>query len=159
MRGNPPATPQDLIYLRQFVHNSCGTMALIHSVLNNLKVADLKDGSVMKNFYEKIKDLSPEERGKLLVQDKAFLEVHEALALEGQTAAPPLEEPVNNHFISFVNAGNELFELDGSKNFPISHGPTTEETFLFDSARVCKEFMLRDPKEVRFTILAYANAQ
>jgi ubiquitin carboxyl-terminal hydrolase L3 len=144
--------------MRQYIRNSCGTMALIHSVLNNLKVVDMKEGSVMKNFYEKAKDLSPEKRGKLLEQDKTFIEVHQALAAEGQTAAPASDEIVNKHFIALVNVAGELFELDGSKNFPITHGATSDEKFLFDSARVCKEFMNRDPKEVNYTIMAFAKS-
>lgn len=134
-------------------------MALIHACLNNLKTVDLADGSVMKNFYEKAKGLTPEERGKLLEKDQAFIDIHQALAVEGQTAAPPIEEKITNHFIALVEAGGELFELDGSKNFPISHGETKDETFLSDAVRVCKEFMKRDPKEVNFTIMALAAAQ
>lgn len=132
-------------------------MSLIHSVLNNMSVIQLKDGSVMKTFYDKAKDLSPEERGKLLEADMSFIAVHEALAAEGQTAAPPAESNVNHHFISLVNVGDELFELDGTKNFPISHGPTNDETFLSNAARVCKEFIARDPSDVSFTIIALAN--
>lgn len=133
-------------------------MALVHSILNNLSVANLKDGSVIKNFYDKAKDLTPEERGKLFLADTAFQDVHQELAAEGQTEAPPSDEKIDKHFIAFVNVGNELFEFDGSKKFPISHGATKEDTFLADAARVCKEFMARDPKDPNFTIMAYANA-
>lgn len=78
-------------------------MALIHAIFNNLKTIDLKDGSVIKNFYEKAKGLSPEERGRLLVQDANFIEVHQALAAEGQTAAPAIDEKSNHHFIALVS--------------------------------------------------------
>lgn len=145
--------------MRQLIQNSCGTMALIHSVLNNLKVIDLKEGSVIKNFYDKAKDLSVEERGKLLEQDQNFISIHQALAVEGQTAAPPSDAIINNHFIALVNVGDELFELDGRKNFPIAHGATKDDTFLNDAARICKEFIARDPKEVNFTIMALASAK
>lgn len=131
-------------------------MALIHSVFNNLKSVELKAGSVIKIFYEKAKDLTPEERGRLLEQDKTFIDVHQDLANEGQTAAPDSEAPINNHFIAFVNVGDELFELDGRKNFPISHGVTKDESFLSDAVKICKEFIARDPKELNFTIIAYA---
>lgn len=134
-------------------------MALIHSVLNNLKVIDLKEGSVIKNFYDKAKDLSVEERGKMLEEDKDFINIHQALAVEGQTAAPSSDAIVNHHFIALVNVGDELFELDGTKSFPIPHGATKSDTFLNDAARVCKEFIARDPKEVNFTIMALASAQ
>lgn len=156
LSGNPPKTPEKLFYMRQYVHNSCGTMALVHSIFNNLESVKLEDGSVIKSFYEKAKDLTPEERGKLLEQDKAFFEVHQDLASEGQTAPPPSDAKINNHFIAFVNVDDELFELDGRKNFPISHGSTKDDTFLSDAAKICKEFIARDPKEVNFTIMAYA---
>lgn len=123
-----------------------------------MQSVELKDKSVIKNFYEKAKELSPEERGKLLAEDTDFINVHQDLAAEGQTAAPPSDAVINNHFIAFVNIGNELFELDGRKNFPISHGATQEDSFLSDAAKVCKEFITRDPKEVNFTIMAFAKA-
>lgn len=145
--------------MRQLIRNSCGTMALIHSVLNNLKVIDLKEGSVIKKFYDMAKDLSAEERGKLLEEDMEFINIHQALAVEGQTAAPPSDAIVNHHYIALIKYGDELYELDGSKKFPISHGATKDETFLNDAARVCKEFIARDPKEVSFTIMALASAQ
>lgn len=121
-----------------------------------MQSVDLKDDSVIKNFYEKAKGMSPEERGKLLSEDKNFINFHQDLAAEGQTEAPPSDAVINNHFISLVNIGNELFELDGRKNFPISHGTTNEDAFLSDAAKVCKEFITRDPKEVNFTIMAFA---
>jgi ubiquitin carboxyl-terminal hydrolase L3 len=123
-----------------------------------LKAIDLKDGSVIKSFYDKAKSLSPEERGKLLTEDVNFINVHQDLAAEGQTAAPPSDAVITNHFIALVNVNDELFELDGSKNFPISHGSTKDDSFLSDAAKVCKEFMTRDPKEVNFTIMALAKS-
>lgn len=58
----------------------------------------------------------------------------------------------------------------------MNHGPTTPETFLTvslslvifvtviiatlkDAAKVCQEFMTRDPDEIHFTIVALAAAQ
>lgn len=52
-----------------------------------------------------------------------------------------------------------LYELDGRKSFPVKHGATTPETFVQDAAGVCKEFMARDPEELRFTVMALAAAQ
>ena len=72
--------------------------------------------------------------------------------------------------------------LDGRKSFPINHGPTTPETFLQvrkvlsegdkvthldavtfhnmiqDAAKVCQNFMSRDPTELHFTIVALSAA-
>lgn len=140
----------------QIIHNACGTIALTHAILNNLNSIKLEADSVIKNFYDKAKGLSAEERGKLLEADTAFTQTHEQLAQEGQTATPSAEDQVNHHFIAFVNFNGALYELDGRKNFPIKHGETNEDNFLNDAAKVCKEFMARDPKELRFTVLAVA---
>lgn len=32
LSGNPPAMPENLFFMKQYIQNSCGTMALIHSV-------------------------------------------------------------------------------------------------------------------------------
>jgi len=154
-----PTIPENLFFMRQYVNNSCGTMALIHAIFNNLSVSQFKDESVMKNFYEKVKALSPEERGHLLEQNSDFINIHQSIANEGQTAPPPSEAPVTNHFITLVNVGGELYELDGRKNYPISHGSSSDATFLFDAVRVCKEFIARDPKENNFTVIAFAKSQ
>lgn len=100
------------------------------------------------------KGLSFVERGKILEADSAFTEVHQQIALEGQTVAPNLGERVDHHFIALVHKNGELYELDGSKSFPIKHGPTTEDGFLSDAALICQEFMARDPEAVRFTVMA-----
>jgi len=42
---------------------------------------------------------------------------------------------------------------------PINHGSTTAETLLNDAARICKEYMARDPEEVRFTVVALAAGE
>lgn len=51
-----------------------------------------------------------------------------------------------------------LYELDGRKAFPINHGPTSPTTLLADACSVVKQFMDRDPGEMRFTIVALGAA-
>lgn len=99
---------------------------IIHSSHRSI---ELEDDSISKKFLDAARDLTPEERGKLLQSDASFTEAHQELAVEGQTDANS-DEPVNHHFIAFVNYKNELFELDGRKSYPVSHGPTNDDTFL-----------------------------
>jgi ubiquitin carboxyl-terminal hydrolase L3 len=58
-----------------------------------------------------------------------------------------------------VHVDGQLYELDGRKAGPVCHGSTTPMTLLNDSVVVLKQFMERDPGEVRFTILALAPRQ
>lgn len=91
--------------------------------------------------------------------DTTFTNVHGDVALEGQTGVPNIEDKVNHHFIAFIEKNGILYELDGRKSFPITHGSTSAETLLNDASKVCKEFMARDPEEVRFTVIALTATQ
>lgn len=36
LQANPPTgLPDDLFYMKQIIHNACGTIALVHSIANN----------------------------------------------------------------------------------------------------------------------------
>lgn len=47
-----------------------------------------------------------------------------------------------------------LYELDGNKAGPVSHGPATPETFLEDAAKVAQEFFDRNPGSLKFNMIA-----
>lgn len=144
-------------YLKQVVSNACGTIALIHSVANNTDKIDLKDGD-LKQFLQDSLEMSPEERGKKLLEAEGIINTHKEVAQEGQTEAPDCNEPVNYHFVAFVNKEGILYELDGRKSFPVNHGKTSAETLLQDAAKVCHGFMERDPEELHFTVVALTGA-
>ncbi|KAJ8929718.1 hypothetical protein NQ314_017565, partial [Rhamnusium bicolor] len=82
----------DLFYMKQYVSNACGTIALIHSVANNVERLALKDG-IFKKLLEESKGKTPEERGEMLAKagsnsnSEAFklITAHQELAMEGQT--------------------------------------------------------------------------
>ncbi|KAJ3659833.1 hypothetical protein Zmor_011500 [Zophobas morio] len=151
----------DLFFMKQCVTNTCGTVALIHSVANNADKVGLEDGP-FKKLLNDIKDLTPEEKGEKLFKSEheAFnlLSTHQELALEGQTEVNPNDQ-AKNHFFALVEKAGHLYELNGSKEFPINHGSTTPESFLEDAAKVCREFIARDAEDVNFTVLALAAAE
>jgi ubiquitin carboxyl-terminal hydrolase L3 len=45
LKENPPKTPENLFYMKQYLHNACGTVALFHSILNNLDRITLEVGN------------------------------------------------------------------------------------------------------------------
>jgi len=145
-------------FMKQFVGNACGTVALIHSLANNADKIELGDG-VLKTFLDKTKSMKPDERGHSLEEDEGISQAHEASATEGQSAMVDRETKLDTHFIAFVHVDGKLIELDGRKKFAITHGDTTPETLLVDSALVCKQFMERDPKEMRYAVLALTAAE
>ncbi|XP_050488324.1 ubiquitin carboxyl-terminal hydrolase isoform X2 [Bombus huntii] len=151
-----PKDPE-VFHMKQYIHNACGTIALIHSVGNNRDIIDLQDG-FLKTFLDEAKNLSYMECGKLLMESDGISITHKDVAQEGQTEVPSDEIPVYHHFVALIHKNGVLYELDGRKPSPINHGTTSPETLLEDAARVCKEYMARDPEEVCFTVLALANS-
>ncbi|XP_057315442.1 ubiquitin carboxyl-terminal hydrolase isozyme L3-like [Hydractinia symbiolongicarpus] len=149
---------KDVYFTKQTVGNACGTVGIIHSIANNLDVITLKNGC-LKSFIEKSKLVSPIEKAKLLESDEGIAQCHGDSALEGQTKAPSADEKVNLHFIALVHKDGKLYELDGRRDFPVSHGPTNAASFFQDAAVVCKKFMERDPTLLQFNMIALANAQ
>ncbi|XP_078258421.1 ubiquitin carboxyl-terminal hydrolase isozyme L3 [Rhinoraja longicauda] len=141
-------------FMKQSIRNACGTIGLIHAVANNQDKLEFECNSALKRFLVDSACLSPEDKGKYLEKDESIRVTHEFSAQEGQTEAPSLDEKVDLHFISFVNVDGHLYELDGSKPFPINHGDTTDDCLLVDAIDVCKKFMQRDPDELRFTVMA-----
>lgn len=150
--------PKGLFYMHQYVHNACGTIALVHAILNNPEI-EMEEGSFIKKYYDASKDKTPEERGRLLENDAGFTETHDSVANEGQTATPDINQKVYHHFIAFVHHEGQLYELDGRKNFPIAHGKTSPDTLLKDAIVVCKKYIALDPNEVRFTLLGLVPTQ
>ncbi|CAH2102719.1 unnamed protein product [Euphydryas editha] len=148
----------NLFYMKQNISNACGTVALVHGVANNTDRIQLNDGP-LKKFLEEAKELDANARGTLFVKSESIIKAHKELAQEGQTNTPSAEDSVNHHFITFVHKDGILYELDGRKAFPINHGKTTADTILEDAAKICKEFMARDPEEVRFTVVALAASE
>lgn len=155
LKKNVPEYPKDLFYMKQTIHNACGTCALIHAISNNPDIT-LKDG-ILKKYLDAARDLTVEERGRLLEGNTDFTDTHKTLASEEPSENDSDGE--NNHFIALIEKDGGLYELDGRKSFPIRHGDTTPKSFLKDAANVCKEFMARDPNELRFTVGAIAATQ
>nr|BAN20427.1 ubiquitin carboxyl-terminal hydrolase isozyme L3 [Riptortus pedestris] len=144
----------NIYFLKQVISNTCGTVALLHSVANNLDQIQLGDG-FLKQFIDDTKSLTPEERGDALAKNTSFINAHKEVATEGQSQLPT--EEVIHHFVAFVHKDGALYELDGSGcSFPINRGPTSPEKFVEDAARVLTDIMKKDPDEIGFTVCALA---
>ena len=149
---------EGVFFMRQTIRNACGTIALIHAVGNNTDKINFEPNSPLKSFIDSTKNLSPYEIGKKLESNEQICSAHEAVALEGQTDAPGINEEVNHGFVAFVQQNGQLYELGRSPG-PINHGPTTDEGFLKDAARVCREYINKIPNNPNFSVLALSAKQ
>eukprot|EP00304_Pavlova_gyrans_P006975 CAMPEP_0206050276 /NCGR_PEP_ID=MMETSP1466-20131121/28807_1 /ASSEMBLY_ACC=CAM_ASM_001126 /TAXON_ID=44452 /ORGANISM="Pavlova gyrans, Strain CCMP608" /LENGTH=305 /DNA_ID=CAMNT_0053425387 /DNA_START=48 /DNA_END=966 /DNA_ORIENTATION=- len=149
--------PDDgIFFMRQYVGNACGTIAAVHALANNSFV--LGSDSGLAQFVAQNTNLTPEDRGANLARAKFISQATEASAQEGQTATPGLGDEVNHHFITFVNIGGVVYELDGAKPYPINHGPVGEDLLAAVAEVIKREFIAHVPDGM-FNVMALAHAE
>eukprot|EP00538_Stauroneis_constricta_P005120 CAMPEP_0119556574 /NCGR_PEP_ID=MMETSP1352-20130426/8466_1 /TAXON_ID=265584 /ORGANISM="Stauroneis constricta, Strain CCMP1120" /LENGTH=242 /DNA_ID=CAMNT_0007603547 /DNA_START=213 /DNA_END=941 /DNA_ORIENTATION=+ len=150
-------------FIKQRIGNACGTIGLLHALLNAPEPLRMfQDESWIKNFADDCPiPLSPTAKAEKLEGDAKIATLHDAAtsSSENATSRGNIEDRVETHFIAVVCVDDKLYELDGRKDGPVYHGPTTQATLLKDACKVIKMFMERDPTEMRFTITALAPKQ
>ena len=149
--------PDGLYYMEQRVGEACGTIAVIHAVLNNVERLGLRSGALY-DFWQQTRGLDKAARGLALAKCTAIEQLHAHQSQQGQTAAV---ERTEYHFICFVHHNGKLYELDGSRptRLPICHGDSSPETFLHDAARVVRDTFFAADGSVMFGITTLGPAQ
>jgi len=133
--GEGIESPCDLYWMKQTVRSACGTIALIHAVVNS--GISLEEGSILDKFVSRTRGLSPEEKGQALGEDVEFAAAHEAAAKEGLTPTEGESYNTPHHYIAFVQTGGKLYEMTGTR--VIDHGASSADTFVSDAAKVCQQ--------------------
>ncbi|KAJ9435614.1 Ubiquitin carboxyl-terminal hydrolase 3 [Diplonema papillatum] len=146
-------------FLRQFIHNACGTVGLLHAVANNRDEMKIAGGSFLDTFFRECAPLNPAERGDYLMTSEKLDSAHDDACHEGQSTLPPIDTPLSLHFVTFVCKNGQLVQLDGRLEHPVVWGKSTDETLLSDTAAVVKKVMAANPDEQNFTVIALSKAQ
>jgi len=116
--GSKSSSSYPPFYMKQLIENSCGTIALLHSIINaQISGYDIiEEKSYFQNFINNIDKLNPNEIGEYLVNDEVIDTFQHAASAQGQSAQVSINEDVDTHFICFNCIGDSLFELDGRKS-------------------------------------------
>jgi len=152
-------------YLRQLeghLDNACGTIAMLHSLLNNRSILGLEGGEgVVEKFYNQSKEMDGEQRGKFLDTYQDIVNVHNMLVGEGQSNTVESEK-VCHHFVCLTGVDGHLVELDGAYN----SGPLVVEkiqdgdTLLTSAARfVQNKYITPSSGNIQFALMALVGAQ
>jgi len=142
-------------FTKQTVGNACGTVGLVHAILNNSQHLTFEKNKFFSNFLLETKTMTPQQRALALEENKDIEVEHQAVAAEAKSDA---NHPINDnlHFNAFVCVDGCLYELDGRKQRPINHGPTAQHTLLKDAVNVIKKFIARDSRGMLFCMAALA---
>uniref|UniRef100_A0A7N0URP3 Ubiquitin carboxyl-terminal hydrolase n=1 Tax=Kalanchoe fedtschenkoi TaxID=63787 RepID=A0A7N0URP3_KALFE len=141
-------------FLRQTVGNACGTIGLLHAIGNITSEIKLVEDSFLDRFYKSTANMNPMERALFLENDREMEVAHSVAATAGDTEATL---DVNTHFVCFACVDGELYELDGRKSDPISHGASSPNTLLKDAAKVIQGMIQKDPDSMNFSVIALSK--
>ncbi|KAH9777040.1 ubiquitin carboxyl-terminal hydrolase 3 [Citrus sinensis] len=141
---------KNVYFMKQTVGNACGTIGLLHAVGNVTSEIKFQADSFFDKFYKSTANLDPQERAAFLENDKEMEVAHSVAASAGDTEAT---DDVNDHFICFTCVDGELYELDGGKSGPISHGASSPSSLLLDAAKVIKGMIQKNPESLNFNFV------
>ncbi|CAG2104366.1 unnamed protein product, partial [Medioppia subpectinata] len=150
---NTVEVDKDLYFMRQRVGGACGTIALLHAIANNCHRIRFTEDSCLKKFLDSTRGMSAEESGRLFVSNEDIRDIHHVFAVEGQTEAPP-DDSSDGHFVPLVHCNGWLYLCDATRDQAVGFGRTSEDTFLSDAARVCRQAMARQPNNNKFSVMA-----
>eukprot|EP00930_Biecheleria_cincta_P059626 TRINITY_DN45338_c0_g1_i1.p1 TRINITY_DN45338_c0_g1~~TRINITY_DN45338_c0_g1_i1.p1 ORF type:complete len:473 (+),score=107.67 TRINITY_DN45338_c0_g1_i1:40-1458(+) len=150
---------ENVIHMKQLIGNACGTIAVVH-VMGNLcreGVATAEPSSWLEKFLCSYADgMTSEDVGTLLEEDAAIEAAHEDAERESEASAHHASN-ANLHFISFVNMGGMVLELDGRREAPVARGRVADHGGDFLEAAVAairKHYMNVSPDALRFNMMA-----
>eukprot|EP00262_Sarcandra_glabra_P009764 TRINITY_DN24331_c0_g1_i1.p1 TRINITY_DN24331_c0_g1~~TRINITY_DN24331_c0_g1_i1.p1 ORF type:complete len:246 (+),score=66.49 TRINITY_DN24331_c0_g1_i1:221-958(+) len=154
--GNKKPT-EKVYFLKQTVGNACGTIGLLHAMGNVSSEVKLLEGSYLDRFFKSTANMDPLERAAFLENDREMEVAHSVAATAGDTEAPNINVNVDTHFICFTCVDGELYELDGRRSQPVSHGSSSPSTLLQDAAKVIKSVIQKNPDSINFNVIALSR--
>jgi len=148
--------PADVRWMKQTIGNACGTIGVIHALLNS--PISFNDGSIISRFAAGTSGKTGEEIGAALEKNEEMANLHKSTASSsGNQTVADENTKVREHFVALVHVNGNMYELDGRKQRPICHGPTTADSFTQDAALVCKKFISLDPENQKFAAVALSD--
>ncbi|KAF0894430.1 hypothetical protein E2562_039000 [Oryza meyeriana var. granulata] len=145
---------KNVYFTKQTVGNACGTVGIIHAIGNAVSRIKLVEGSYFDRFYKQTADMDPSQRAAYLEEDEEMEKAHSVAVTAGDTEA---KDGVIEHYVCFSCVDDEIFELDGGKSQPISHGPSSPDSLLQDVAKVIKARIAQYPESLNFNVMALSK--
>lgn len=136
LRGlGSPAAPSPAVLLRQLAGGTCGTVAALHALANNVAPLGVPPEAPLRR--ELLLDgADGAERSRRVLASAAVREAHMRCAASSAVAAGRPGERQGRHFLTLLHTGGVLTMLDGRREAAIGCGATSPASFLTDAAAV-----------------------
>jgi ubiquitin carboxyl-terminal hydrolase L3 len=123
--GSGPDEP--VIWFQQTIGHACGSIGLLHSVINGPAAAFIKPGSDLAAIRTAAIPLDMTKRAEMLYNSEPFERAHKSVEQAGDSEADMTGEREGGHFVSYVKSGGKLWELEGSRIGPLERGTLDEQ--------------------------------
>ncbi|CAI6336463.1 unnamed protein product [Periconia digitata] len=131
---------EPVIWFKQTIGNACGSIGLVHCLLNSPEAArHIQRDSPLDQIRKDALDKTIWERAKVLEENEAFEAAHaEAVGLGETTVPVPTEGAhLGQHFVAFVKGRDgHLWELEGARAGPLDRGELGEDEDVLSETAV-----------------------
>lgn len=157
-------TPEGQHYFaHQVINNACASIAILNATLN-IQDPDVELGEELENLRAFSDGLNSDDKGWTISNSEKIRAVHNSFARSDpyslEESRPQAEDEDSYHFITYVPIGDKLYELDGLKASPVSHGlipggPANWTAFAKEVLE--RRIATHPPGEVHFNLMAITS--
>ncbi|KAM0803954.1 ubiquitin carboxyl-terminal hydrolase [Usnea florida] len=118
---------EPVIWFKQTIGHACGSIGLLHSVINGPAVDFIERDSDLATIRNLAVPLDMTQRAEMLYNSAPFERAHRSVERAGDSVADLTGEREGGHFVSFVKSGGKLWELEGSRMGPLERGGLADD--------------------------------
>jgi ubiquitin carboxyl-terminal hydrolase L5 len=144
-----------VVFIKQVVHNACGTLALLHVVLNRNGV---EIGETLQGLKGFIANMDGETAGSCLASHEAVRIAHnsfvrpEAFSIEDEDSRNEKSGDAF-HFVAYVPKHERVYELDGLSKGPVDIGEIGSNWLITARNALQKRINDYSQFEIRFNLM------
>lgn len=127
--GKGPNEP--VLWFKQTIGNACGSIGLLHCILNSEAGDHVKAGSTLDVIRKEAVEKGMWDRARVLEENGEYEKAHREAAQLGDSPTPTTmgeEDRSGQHFVAFVKGRDgHLWELEGGRKGPLDRGVLGED--------------------------------